>query len=41
MIKQDVKINGITYSVRAVSNEILKESIKDLKKLHKKKKEVV
>ena len=39
MIKREVIIKGIKYTIRAKSLEILDQSIKDLRKFHRKTKD--
>lgn len=38
MIKTEINIKGIKYTIRAQNHEILDQTIRDLKKLHKKSK---
>ena len=39
MIKTEITIKGIKYTIRAKSYEILDQTIKDLRKLHRKTKD--
>ena len=37
MIKTEIEIDGVKYTIRAQTGKILKKTIRDLKKLHKNK----
>jgi len=39
MIKQEITIKGVKYTIRAKSYEILDQTIKDLRKLNRKTKD--